>query len=109
MSETRWVCDGCGSVADNEDAECSCDHDVSDLIAEIKALRVRQRTVLVTAVTAATPRMVRPQRGSAAGQDFLIVTGKDQNGTEVTVKLAIGCFPTVWDPEYVDTAIEDTP
>jgi hypothetical protein len=99
MSETRWVCDDCGSVADNEDAECSCEQGVSDLIAEIKELRLRQRTVVVTA---ATPRVVRPQRGLATGQDFLIVAGKDQNGAEVTVKMAIAVLPVSFDPEYVD-------
>jgi hypothetical protein len=48
MSETRWVCDDCGAVSDDENASCSCDDDVSDLIAEIKTLRERQRTITIT-------------------------------------------------------------
>ena len=104
MSEMQWVCDDCGSVADDENAPCSCEDDVSDLIAEIKAVRERQRTVLITS---SFQRVVRPQRGIAAGQDFLILTGKDANGAAVTVKIALGCIPSVFDAECVDTAIED--
>ncbi len=100
MSETRWVCDDCGAVSEDEDAACSCDDDTSDLLAEIKALRTRQRTVMVVQSPC---RVVRPQCGSVAGQDFLIVVGKDQNGVEVTVKIALGVLPTMFDAEYVDT------
>jgi hypothetical protein len=35
------------------------------------------------------------------------LTGNDQNGAEVTVKIAVGCIPPVFDAAYVDTAIED--
>ena len=104
MSEERWVCDDCGAVSDDESDECSCGGDVSDLIAEIKAVRARQRTVFITS---SPQRVVRPQRGIAAGQDFLILTGKDANGAAVTVKIALGCIPSVFDAECVDTAIED--
>ena len=109
MNETvdaapRWVCDDCGSVADDENASCSCEDDVSNLIAEIKAVRERQRTVIITS---SLQRVVRPQRGIAAGQDFLILTGKDANGAAVTVKIALGCIPSVFNAEYVDTVIED--
>ena len=102
--DDRWVCDDCGAVSDDENAPCSCEDDVADLIAEIKVLRERQRTIIITS---AAPRVVRPQRGIAAGQDFLILTGSDRNGPEVTVKIALGCIPPVFDAEYVDTAIED--
>jgi hypothetical protein len=107
VSERQWVCDDCGAVSANEDDPCSCEDDMADLLAEIKALRTRQRVVVVVPSQSAPCRVVRPQRGAAAGQDFLIVTGRDQNGAEVTVKLAIGVLPATFDATCIDTPIEE--